>query len=324
MQRRQFIQSALAGAAGLATLPLAVHSAMASQSKPFFEARRLPVGLQLYTLDPDLNQDFDGTLAAVSRIGYRSVELAGFHGRSARQLRQSFDTNRLVCRSAHVPGVAMGPGYSLDGDLNALAAAAHVIGITDIVMPIFLFPAGFKPAAGMDMLGILRAAGKALQTADYQRMAAFLNAKAHLLREHGLRLSYHNHNFEFAPLAGGDTGLAVLLRETDASLVSFEMDVGWVAAAGLDPIPLLLQHPGRFTKMHVKDIRPSTTANFELSQDPAEVGSGKIDWRHILPVAYAAGVRQYFVEQEPPYPGTRLESVTKSYRYLAGLSAGST
>jgi sugar phosphate isomerase/epimerase len=318
MYRRTFLHSALAGAAGLATLA-ATGRAPAGEKAPFFEAHHLSLGLQLYTLNPDLTKDFDGTLAAVQRIGYKTVELPSFYGRTAAQLRQALDAHGLVCPSAHVQGMAMGSGPSLAGDLDALAADAHVIGITDVVMPILLFPANFKPPAGADMLGVLRAIGQAMHVADYEQMAEFLNDKGRKLHAHGIRVGYHNHNLELSPLADGSTGLEVLLRHTDARFVSFEMDAGWVAAAGLDPIALLKKHPGRFTQMHVKDIKPTTVANFGLQQDPTEVGSGKMDWRHILPVAYAAGVRRFYVEQEPPYPGTRLESVTKSYQYLTAL-----
>jgi sugar phosphate isomerase/epimerase len=64
----------------------------------------------------------------------------------------------------------------------------------------------------------------------------------------------------------------ILLKGTDPSLVTFEMDAGWVTAAGHDPFAMLKKHPGRFTQMHVKDIKATTQANFVLKQDPTEVG----------------------------------------------------
>ena len=71
--------------------------------------------------------------------------------------------------------------------------------------------------------------------------------------------------------------------------------------------------------MHVKDIKPSTRPNTRLQQDPAEVGSGVIPWKTILPQTYAAGIRNFFVEQEPPFRGSRLDSVRKSFQYLSTL-----
>ena len=99
------------------------------------------------------------------------------------------------------------------------------------------------------------------------------------------------------------------------------MDVGWVTAAGQDPFALLKKHPGRFTLMHVKDIKASTKPNFVLQQDPTEVGGGMIDWPKLLPAAYAAGVRGFFVEQEAPFAHARLDSAKISFDYLAGVAA---
>jgi sugar phosphate isomerase/epimerase len=282
--------------------------ALAASRKQFFAAHKASIGLQLYTLGPDLDADFDRTLRQVAAIGYRTVELAGLHGRTSRQFRAALDAAGLQCRSMHVAGRASGKEPSLSGDLGAIAADAHVLGASDVVMPIYFAP------PGMDLVE----AGAALTVDDYKRMAAFLNEKAAGLKRHGVRLGYHNHNPEFA--AVGDTnGLGVLLAETDPALVDFELDVGWAAAAGVDPVDLLNAHPRRFTQMHVKDIKRSTRPNFALRQDPTEVGRGMIDWARILPVAWAAGVRGYFVEQEPPFPGMRIESVAASYRYLAAL-----
>ncbi|MGN6375327.1 MAG: sugar phosphate isomerase/epimerase family protein [Sphingomonas sp.] len=288
-------------------------------ARPFFAAHDLPIGVQLYTLDPDLDRDFDGTLAKLARIGFRSVEMAGFHGRSAAELKRAFDAHGLTCTSAHIQPVDRGNGPSF-ANHDALIRAMHVIGVTDVVLPIPLFPTDFRPPAETNAGDAFRASGKAMLLDDWHRTAAFLNAQAKALAPHGLRVGYHNHNFSFAP-AGGSTGFDILLAETDPKTVAFEMDVGWVAAAGKDPIALLKAHPGRFTQMHVKDIKPSTRPNFEARQDPTEVGSGKIAWPQILPVAYAAGVRHFYVEQEPPFPGSRIASVAKSYRYLATVAA---
>jgi len=152
-----------------------------------------------------------------------------------------------------------------------------------------------------------------MTVADRQALAEFLDVKAALLSRAGLSTGYHNHNFEFAP-AGGRTGFEILMEATDPKLVTFEMGAGW----SLPPAALLQRYPGRFRLMHVKDIKASTKPNFWLQQDPTEVGSGRLAWAQILPAAYAAGVRD-FVEQEPPFPASRLAAIEKSLRYLISL-----
>ena len=92
------------------------------------------------------------------------------------------------------------------------------------------------------------------------------------------------------------------------------------AAAGVDPIALLGAHRGRFRLMHIKDLEASTAPNHAFRMNPADVGSGSLDWRAILPAAYRAGVGYYYVEQEPPFPGPRLDAARADYEYLVRLT----
>jgi sugar phosphate isomerase/epimerase len=157
--------------------------------------------------------------------------------------------------------------------------------------------------------------GASMTLDDWKWNSDYLNKKAAALKPYGLHFAYHNHNVELAPLGNG-TGLAQLIQGTDPNLVTFEMDAGWVVAAGADPVALLAAHPGRFSAMHVKDVKAGTRPNFSLQQDPCEVGQGIIDWKTLLAKAYQANVRQFYVEQEPPFSKPRIESVAISFNYL--------
>lgn len=287
---------------------------------PFFRRTGLPIGLQLYTVGEDLQRDFDGTLAAVSKIGYRAVELAGLADHTVADWRQSLDRTQLKCPSMHVPPRAK-TGLSLE-EPGMLAEAAHALGASTIVCPMFNIPERFslQPLPGEGTGKMLARLGASMTMDDWKWNGDYLNKKAAALKQYGLRLAYHNHNVEFAP-AGNSTGFALLLQATDPALVTFEMDAGWVAAAGAEPAALLTAHPGRFTAMHVKDLKASTRPNFSLQLDPCEVGQGTIDWKTLLRKAYGANVRQFYVEQEPPFSKPRLESVAISFGYLNALVA---
>lgn len=301
--------------AGAAALGMTWGGAARAADRPFFQRHNLPVGIQLYSLGPDLAKELDAQLATVAKIGFKSVELAGYLGRTPAELRAAFDRAGLICPSAHISPKGES-GFS--GDLAKLADELHVIGVKSAIMPIHYIP---------DRMGAadLRQAGVQMTADDWKWNADFLNEKAVILKKAGIVSGYHNHNFEFAPLKdknGGDTnGMEILLKGTDPNLVTFELDAGWVTAAGHDPIALMKAHPGRFTQMHVKDIKPTTKANFELRQDPTEVGGGMIDWKALLPAAYAAGIRGFYYEQEPPFAHARLESARISFEYLAKVTA---
>lgn len=303
----------------LAGMFLAVQAHGASFAQPFFRRTRIPIGLQLYTVGDDMKRDFDGTLAAVAKIGYKAVEPAGLLDHSPGKWRQALDRVHLQCPSIHVPARAQKSDLSLI-DLGALADAAHTLGIGTIVCPSFSIPERFslQPQPGEGFGNMLGRLGASMTADDWKWNADFLNEKGAALKKLGLRFAYHNHNVEFAPI-GDTTAMGLLVQGTDPTLVSFEMDAGWVAAAGVDPAALLARYPHRFTAMHVKDAKPSTQPNFSLQLDPCEVGQGTIDWKTLLAKAYAADVRQFYVEQEPPYSKPPLESVAVSFSYLNTL-----
>lgn len=298
---------------GSAVVALAAAPACAA---PFFKRHGLRLGVQLYTVRTDAGKNLEGVLKTLAAMGYGTIELAGLLGRTPREMRTALDQAGLQCPSAHFQPRARGNDLSFDGDLGKLAEALHVIGADTAIVPIPYIPDRLLPKSpdGRALPGIL-----AQMTADdWKRTADFLNMKAQGLRPRGIKVGYHNHNAEFAPL-GGTSGMQILLKSTDPDLVTFELDAGWVAAAGADPFKLLAEHSGRFSLMHVKDIKASTKPNFELRQASTEVGGGIIDWSRLLPFAYDAGVRHFFVEQEPPFERSRLEAVRSSYDFLMGL-----
>lgn len=315
--RRAFLGTA----AAVGCLATATGFAAPAARRRFFARHDLAVGLQLYTLGDAPYRDLDGTLRTVAKIGYRAVEPVGLMKRTAAELRAALDRAGLSCPSTHVPLQAdASGGPSLAGDIGKLAADMHRLGVAYVVVPIFAIPERIGgPRQGEDGQRYLVRAGREMTADDWRRMAAQLNEKGAALRREGLKLAYHNHNVEFTRQGAG-TAYDLLLANTDPDTVSFEMDVGWVAAAGVDPIPLLRSQRHRFRLMHVKDIEASTVPNNAFKMDPADVGAGTLDWKAILPAGYEAGVRHYYVEQEPPFAGPRMDAARADYEYLARLA----
>jgi sugar phosphate isomerase/epimerase len=315
--RRAFLGTAVAVSCMAATAGFPAPA----RARRFFAGHDLPIGLQLYTLGEAPYRDLDGTLRTVAGIGYRTVESVGFMKRTAEEFRAALDRAGLACPSAHVPlQPDAGGGPTLAGDVAKLAADMHRLGARYVVVPIFAVPPRFGgPRKGEDGVGFLARVGAQMTADDWRRLAAQLNAKGAALQREGVKLAYHNHNVEFAR-HGSKTGYELLLENTEPGLVWFEMDVGWVAAAGVDPIPLLRAHRHRFRLMHIKDIEASTVPNNGFRMDPADVGAGTLDWKTILPAGYEAGVRYYYVEQEPPFAGPRMDAARADYEYLAQVA----
>lgn len=296
--RRNVLRSGV----GLASL---IAAPALAKSPSFLAARGLPLGVQLYTVGAAVTQDLEGTFQRLAAMGYRAVELVGYHGHTPAQLRKAADETGLVFTSIHLDDRAIG---RTEEDTRRIAADLDVLDVTNVVLPTFIWPSDIvrKPdEAFPDWLArAVAEKGRSL----WEDTADLLNSRGRALRAEGLRLAYHNHNVEFAPVAG-TTGWEIILAETDPAFVDFEVDAGWVAAAGLDPIAFVKGLEGRVRQMHVKDIKPSTKSNFAFRQDPAEVGRGMIDWPRLLPAAYAAGITQFYVEQEPPFPNGPFEAL---------------
>lgn len=308
---------------GTAAAMMTAASASAEAAhRPFFERIGKPIGFQLYSLGDDAGKDLDATFASVAGIGYRDIELPSLYGKSPALVRAAADKSGLRLSSLHLPAMALGPQgmLSLLSDTQRIVDELGVLGIASAVAPIAPFPAAFHPAPGENAMAALAKMFADAGADGWKRTAALLNEKGAALKPHGIQLGYHNHNLEFAAVGAG-TGWDILVRETDPALVKFEVDVGWVAAAGIDPVAFLERNRGRLRWLHVKDLKASTKPNVALTMDPTEAGSGEQDWARILPAAHRAGVEHFYVEQEPPFTIPRIEAARRSYAYLTALRA---
>jgi sugar phosphate isomerase/epimerase len=273
---------------GAAAVSLAYGVTPFGAADQVFRPRTKPasLGIQLYTLRRVAATNLSGTLAQVAAIGYKEIELAGFHGHSAAEVRGYLDQYGLRAPSAHID---IG---QIEGDAKtATFRDAKTIGLEWITVP--SLPRGQR------------------DTIDaWKNVAKQFNTVAGETKAQGFRFAYHNHNAEFQKVAGA-VPLEILLGETDPALVSFEMDVYWVTNAGADPVGLLTRYPGRFKMLHLKDSMGPPDHKM------TDVGAGKIDFKTIL--ANAGSVEHYFVEYDEP--ADPIASAKASYTYLSKLSS---
>jgi sugar phosphate isomerase/epimerase len=130
------------------------------------------------------------------------------------------------------------------------------------------------------------------------------------LADRAIRLGYHNHDFEFAPL-DGTTAWDILLAELPPD-VEIELDVFWAAAGGRDPAAEIRATADRVRLLHMKDRAPGP----DLQDAPA--GEGTLDFPGIVEAARAAGVEWYIVEQDEPR--APLDDIARALHYLESLA----
>jgi sugar phosphate isomerase/epimerase len=279
---RRSILALLAGPGLLSGLPLP-RAAVAQVPAPLPAWRP---GVQLYTVRDLLGADLAGTLRRVAEIGYREVELAGPAGSTVRQIADTLKRNRLGAPSMHA-------GYDeLRGDLDAVLADARTLGASFVVCP--SIDADLRRTAD-----------------DWKRVCGTLNGIGRSLRSRGVTLAYHNHDFEFAPFPDGSTPFRLMMAETDPRDVKLELDVYWVAKAGLDPVRYLEVGRDRIVLVHLKDLGAGGAT--------VELGAGRLDVERIVRTALAGGVRHLFVEQDDS--ADPLRSIDASLRFLERLPA---
>jgi sugar phosphate isomerase/epimerase len=204
------------------------------------------------------------------------------------------DAAGLRCRSTHVSF------ERLRDDLGAGLAEAKAFGADAVVCP-------WIPHEG------------AFTSEDARRAAAAFNDFGRAARDEGLAFGYHCHGYEFVPSPDG-TAFDTLAKETDPSLVSFQVDVFHAFLGGADPVRLIAGLAGRVPSLHVKDLKKGYPVTAGTSGAPAEadvpVGSGQIDYPAVLRAARAAGTSIYYLEDESADP---LGHIPESLRYLEQL-----
>lgn len=284
MDRRDFLGS-LAAATVLPRFTTACLGAVT-------QARIAKVGLQLYTVRDLMKQDFEGTLAKVAQIGFREVEFAGYFDHTPAQVRAILDKNGLVSPAAHVSYDSTGDGW--DATLHTAKLVGH-----EFVVCAWINEEVRKTPD------------------DWQRVCDRFNRAGQAAHDAGLQFAYHNHSFEFVPLADGRRPYDVLLEHTDPKLVRLEVDLFWITFGGGDPLAYFTKYPGRFPLVHVKDMMPKPTPDVTPDKVMADVGKGSIDWKGIFAHSSQAGIEHYFVEHDQP--ADPLASITASYEYLHGL-----
>jgi len=292
--RRSLLRGALAGVAGAAALTTlgpgtAAHAARAGL-RPVPPGR---ISIQLYTLRSIMSGDgVDQTIRTLADIGYPRVELAGYYGRTAAQMRSLLDSVGIRAMSSH-DDISPSPEA-----LQAKLDNAEVMGQRFMVVPYL----------------------NSTSLADWQRWAAQMNVEAAAARERGLAYGYHNHAHEFTiDLGGGVTPWEVLTSELDPTLVHLEVDLYWIVTGGVNlglsndeavqfAIDGIADAPQQVRQYHVKDRDPVTGSH-------ADLGTGFIDF---APIFRAHQVEDYIVENDTP-DVTPIRTAEVGYAYLHTL-----
>lgn len=302
MQRRTFIKTSSGiAAAGLAT-SLFNGSLMAIPKWiPDTSKYKDTIGLQLWTVRNQMENDKRKTLQSIADAGYKQVEL-GDTETAAELIPICQDLGMYVTSSFLNWQAICTPTEKDVPSLDKILEQASAANLKHLVF------------------GYINKANR--QTADqYKQHAETANKFGEKCNAAGIKLCYHNHSFEFEKISGDKTGFDLLMEQFDNELCKFELDVFWVKIGGWDPIETLEKLDGRVTQVHLKDLQEGAEICHDEGQVPhaafKELGNGSIDMLKVLEVSEKTGVQQCHVEQDQsPDPIT---SIGQSMKYLASI-----
>ena len=248
-------------------------------------------GLALYTVRDDMNKDAKTTLKAVAEAGYANIEAAGyndgkFYGMSPLEFKSLLGELNLNPISSHNSSVTLENADKMMADVKAAGFEYFVVPIP----PMGLFKSGSE---GMNMTG------------GAENLATILDTLGEKANKAGLKLLYHNHDFEFKKDTDGVITIDYLLENCNPDYVNFQMDLYWVTKAGADPLVYFEKYPNRFKIWHVKDMDKEGTF--------APGGKGNIDFSKILAKKEQSGMEYYMVEQDNTFDLKPLEAIKISH-----------
>lgn len=274
--------------------------------------KKFKLGLQLFSVRDALNEDFEGTLKKVKEMGYDYVEFAGYYDRSAEEIKALLDKYGLTAISAH-----QDYPYFFEGDMQKKIDFLKTLGIKYVAQP-WLNPDKRKGGE------------------NYEKAITDMKLLADKLKENGIQMLYHNHDFEFE-IYDGKFQLEWYLEDLEGKVLP-EIDTCWVHYSGYDPKEYILKYKNELPVLHLKDFECANLENkpiftfsdgkkAEMKKLTREeqgfhfkpIGDDLQNIPDILKSAEVCGTQYLIVEQDLWFEIDQMEAAKKSAEYLNSL-----
>ena len=257
LSRREFI--AAAGAAPLAA------------SVAFAQSKKIPIGIELYSVRGELQKDMPATVRAVAKMGYQVVEFYSpyysWTTEQAKDVRKLLDDLGVKCHSTH-----NGANAIAADNINKAIELNQIIGSKYI---------------------IVASAGKVNGPDGWKAFGEQLAAGQEKLRDHKMSTGFHNHQTEWKPFENGERPMDILAKNSPKD-VALQLDAGTVVEAGSDPVAWIKANPGRIKSVHLKDWGKAEGKGYSVA-----FGEGDVPWKPLFQAAESVGgVEYYLIEQE--------------------------
>jgi sugar phosphate isomerase/epimerase len=250
---------------------LAIAGAAPFAASGWAQSKKVPVGIELYSVRGELKKDLHGTVWAVAKMGYQVVEFYSPYLEwtidQAKEMRKLLDDVGLKCHSTHNGGQSISPeSMSKAVELNQIIGSKAII---------------------------LASAGKTSGADGWKAFADRLTAAAEQLRKHGMVTGFHNHQIEWKPLDDGKRPMDIIAASTPKDVV-LQLDAGTAVEMGVDTAAWIKANPGRIKSIHLKDWGKGEGRGYTVA-----FGEGDVQWKALFNAAESTGgIEYYLIEQE--------------------------
>jgi len=231
--------------------------------------------LQLWSVKDDIAKDYFGTLEAIAKMGYKGVELAGYGDIPAVEMKAKLDELGLIATGTHISMDRMRDNLAEEIEYNKTVGNEYLI----------------CPFAHLDT------------PEQLDELVEVLNNATTEAAKHGLKVGYHNHDFEFKKFDGEYILDLIAARCPDIIL---ELDMCWVVYAGLDPVEYIEKCGARAELIHLKQL------NSDRKQ--CDFPEGTIDMFAIIEAAKFA--KHFVIEQETWEELPAMESARRNIEFM--------
>jgi sugar phosphate isomerase/epimerase len=283
--RRSFLKNSILTAAAAGILP-----AGAAFAADLAARKKRITGIQLYSVRDDMKKDPAGTLKLLAGMGYQYVEHANytdrkFYGYSAKEFKGLLDGLGLKMLSGHT---RMDPQHWIEAKKDFsdswkwTVEDAAIVGQQYVISP--WLDASLRKTYD-----------------DLIRYMDVFNRCGQLCKRSGMKFGYHNHDFEFSTVLDNKKVFDIIMQNTDPELVAQQLDMGNLYNGGAIAIAVVMQYPGRFELMHVKDeIKASSgTEKYESTI----LGEGIVNTRQVTDLGKKSGGTRHFIIEQESYQG---------------------
>lgn len=252
----------------------------------------IKVGIQSYTIRDYCKtiEDIDKTLAELASWGVKDIQISGIGKVDWNELAETVKKYDMTVCVTHTPFERMTKE-------------------TDAVIDEHI-------KLGCDCLGIGAMPGEYERTEEgVDKFLADLIPVAERMRERGVHLAYHNHDFDLKLY--GDKSILDRMLELDSDLLWFIPDVAWLQIAGENPAEYLKKMQGRVKVLHFKDYNPVEGQDHPWSF--TELGKGVVDLPACYETAKEMGIPYIMFEQDNNWTVNAMQSSKEAFEYMKKL-----